>query len=552
MASDVDLPGQDPWVQGQDSDLREDLRRMSENSLYFFGKGILGYRDMTERCHGPFCAFLQHNVKQFKRALMPRDTYKTSAGTIAGSLWKGLHDTNQRILIANESATNAERMLRGIRGHLESNRTLRTLYSAEIPRDVRKVRWNDTELDLVRTQVFPEPTFDTIGMTGSVTSRHYSHMIFDDPISEEAVKSEKVMKDVINRLSAITALLTKPERDTVWLIGTRWALHDVYSWFDKAFGDKVGKFSRGIVEDGESIFPELMGLETIALKRSVMGAYKFSCLMMNNPRNEELQDLSPDLLRYWRWANKEHTVIETMSNTMEPTNQFYRTEDLDITVTVDLAPAERGSSDRNAIVTLGVAPDGSAFVLDLFAKRCTPIAVMDHIFAMAERWPIHKLGIESVAYQKAFKYFLKDAADRRGAWLNVVELKASGKKEIRVRGLQPILAVGRLYLNPADQLLVNEIADFPLGEHDDCVDALSMHLQIAQGWFNEERHKKFLELERELIHRIHGGSDLAEAEMFSDMPQYGNISTQSLPDRPKWYRALPAPPSPDTFRISLR
>lgn len=517
---DVDLPHQSPTMQKLDKDLRIDLRAQAEGNLYMFAKGILGYKDMTAHTHGPLCAFLQHNPKRFKRVLYPRDHYKTTVATIAGGMWKALRNPNERILIANESATNAQRMLGVMRQQFESNRTLRVLFSDLIPKNTRDVGWNNIELNLNRTEIYPEPTFDTIGMTGSVTSRHYSHMIFDDPISEEAVKSEKVMKDVINRMSAVTALLSKPEIDTIWLIGTRWALHDVYSWFDRSFGDRVGKFSRSVLEDGLPIFPELLSLETIALKRAIMGSYKFSCLMMNNPRNENLQDLDPAKVRYWRWYQKDST-IELLHHDLQPTGEIVALSDLDITITVDLAPAEKANSDRNAVVTLGVAPSGSAIVLDLFARRCTPLEVINHIFALhAQFSPISKLGIESVAYQKAFKYFLRDEADRRGVFLPIVELKSTGRKEIRVRGLQPVLGVGRLYVNPKDQLLLDEIADFPLGEHDDCVDALSMHLQIAQGWFNTERHERYLKAEAEMIAEVwgrSGGTPIdTNDEIFSD------------------------------------
>lgn len=495
-----DIPNLDEVTAQTPTDLLVDIRNRARNDLFFFVRGILGYDRTTENCHGPLCAFIQHNPKRFKRILMPRDHQKTTTVTIGGNMWRAIRDTNERILIANESATNAERMLRGIRQHCESNRVFRTLFSDLLPADTRRVRWNDSELDWNRTKIYPEPTFDTIGMTGSVTSRHYSHMCFDDPISEEAIKSEKVMQDTINRLSAVTALLSSPEVDTVWLVGTRWAFHDVYSWFDKSFPTLTGKFSRSVLEDGKPIFPELLSMEMIDIKRQVMGPYKFSCLMMNNPRNADIQELQVDKIRRWEWADSAQSVLRLFDINGDVVDEVPLAS-LDITATVDLAPAETIRSDRNAVTTIGVAPKGYVVMLECFAKRCSPIELMEYLFLIHRKYHIRTLGIEGVAYQKAFKYFLREECDRRNVWMNITELKATGKKEIRVRGLQPVIAVGRFYVHSSHQLFLQEAADFPLGEHDDTVDSASMHLQIANGWFNQERNERYLAAEAKVLRR---------------------------------------------------
>lgn len=488
--TDVDLPGLDSHIAGLTHDIRSDLAERGKRDLMFFGKGVLGYKDMTHDCHGPLCVYINTNKAQFKLILHPRDTFKTSVVTISGNLQKYLCDHEERILIGNESATNAERFLRAIRQHAESNRVFRALYSEVIPNDTRRVRWNDSELDFVRQGHYPEPTFDSIGMTGSVTSRHYTHICFDDPISEEAVKSPLVMQDTINRMSALTALLTKPEYNTVWLVGTRWALHDVYSWYEKTFALRLSKFARGIVEEGKIIFPELISEEMLAIKRSAMGEYKFSCLMMNNPRNDDLQDLNVQDLRFFS-----ETTDECVAYTdRDGADRRVRISDLDVTVTVDLAPAERTTSDRNAVVALGVTPWNEALVLEAWGARCTPLELIEKLFDLHKRYHPRRYGIEGVAYQKAFKYFLKQECERRGEFMRVEELKAVGKKEIRIRGLQPIMATGRLFIKGNQHLLRNEMADFPLGEHDDVVDALAMQLQMLRGQLSPEYQEK---LERE-------------------------------------------------------
>jgi hypothetical protein len=87
-------------------------------------------------------------------------------------------------------------------------------------------------------------------------------------------------------------------------------------------------------------------------------------------------------------------------------------------------------------------------------------------------------------------------------YLNVVPIKAIGKKELRIRGLQPIMATGRMYLDPKSMLLRQEMADFPLGEHDDVLDALSMQQQLWRGIMSPERWQKYKESEKRLFRRM--------------------------------------------------
>lgn len=509
LPHDGDLPHIDERIAQQPEDLRKDLAELGKSDLFFFAQGVLGYKDMTVGCHGPLCSFIQSNTAQFKMMLMPRDHFKTSVVTIAGNMQKAVRDSERRILIANESATNAERFLRAIRQHAENNKIFRALYGKSIPKDVRKARWNDQELDFAREGSYPEPTFDTIGMTGASTSRHFTDICIDDPISEEAVKSDKVMQDTINRLSSFTDLLVKPKDDQIWLVGTRWAYWDVYSWFLKTFGSQVGQFVRSVVEDGEIIFPELISPEILALKRQALGEYRFSCTQMNNPRNADAQDLNVADLRWWKWLGDD--AVELVDEQGKQL-RVVRLDQMDITVTFDPAPAETITSDRNAIVTCGITPWDEVVVLDVFAKRCTPLEAMEHLFWLRQRFAPRAFGIEGVAYQKAFKYFLKAECDRRGVWMRVEELKAQGKKEVRIRGLQPVMATHRLYILPTQHQLRNEMSEFPLGEHDDALDALSMQLQLWRKQMSPERWQK-LEQEAGKLTQVSISGHLYEHEL---------------------------------------
>lgn len=498
--AEQDLPHLDDSITKLPQDVREDLAERGRRDLYFLAKGVLGYRDMTPRCHGPLCVFHDGNPSRFKMTLHPRGTFKTSVVTISKNMQRVCRDSNRRILLANESATNAERFLGAIKQHVETNSVFRALYSSIIPKDFRRTRWSQSEVQFVREWVGPEPTIDTVGMTGAMTSRHYTDISVDDPISEEAAKSELVMRDVITRLDKIVALMVKPEEDNFDLTGTRWAYFDVYSHFEAVYGKKMARFIRGIYDEDGNIFPELLSEETLADARRNMGEYMFSCLYLNNPRNAEVQDFNVQDLRFWRWSTDEDSVV-----LYDPNGKILeevRVRELDVVVTIDVAPPDfTANTDRNAIVTTGVTPKGDVVVLDTWAKRCPPGPVIDHMLWLKRRYNPRVYGLERATYQMSLKYHADAEAERQQLYMNIVPVKPGGREKAHIRGLQPIAATGHLYILPTQHDLRNELADYPLGKHDDVADALALQQQLWRGVASPERWLRTRKAEQALLDR---------------------------------------------------
>lgn len=511
--ADVDLPRQDPKIQSIPSDYRGDLATALAGDLYVFAKSVCGYVDMTERAHGPMCVFLDsHPIKpdgepyRIKACGMPRATFKSSVGTIARNLQQLCQNRNRTKAIFNEAATNSQGFLRVIRTIAENNQTFRTFWSDLIPRDTKKVRWNDSQLDFNREIVRPEPSISAHGITGTLTSQHWDDLDFDDIISEEASKSEKVMNDATDRARKYRSLMVDPEKSTLTIKFTRWGFADTYAVLFRDIGADLALLLRGAIENDEPIFPERLGWKTLAKIRNEVKEYAFSCLYMNNPRNVEVQDFNVDDLRFCELRETSDGQVVILFDSDGREFRRYNLSQLEIYGTVDLAPAETNSSDRNAVVVVGICPTGEAVVLEAWGKRCTPIELMTHIFYLHRRFSPSKWGIEDTAYQKAYKYFVKDYADREDLYLNVVPVSVprggGGKHKPHIRGLQPIAATHRLYIQAHQHILRNELADYPLGEHDDVADALALQLQLWTNQMSPARWKRYKEIEAEIINEI--------------------------------------------------
>lgn len=550
MSEDQDLPNLDREITMMPKDIRDDLAEKGRRDLFFFAKGILGYRQMTTHCHKPLCVFHDRNPAKYKITLIPRGTFKTSVITIGKNTQRAVRDPNSRTCIINEVADNAEGFLGTIRQHFENNRVLRALYSEVIPKDFKKTTWNNSALRLNRQWMGPEDTIEAMGVLATLTSHHYTHLAYDDIISEDAVKSPQVMNDTIERSKKFRSLMVDPAHSTLDITGTRWALHDVYSHFIKSLAGSASLFVRGAIgPDGTLLFPELLDANTLASLRSEYGEYMFSCLYMNNPRDVANQDFNVQDLKFWRMSTDEESVVLFgRDGTIE---REWPLDKLDITVSVDLALAEKISDDSNAIVTCGTTPEGQAVVLDVWNKHCTPLEVVQRLVYLQKRWRPRQVGIESIMYQKSLKYFLKDECERQGVYMNIIDLKAipsrkgtgNNTKESRIRGLQPLAATGRLYVLPSQHVLRSQMADFPLGEHDDVLDALAHQLSMWRGLLSPERIRKYKESEARLIQRVMTeGLDPAIEQWSSrhprdiphpddlgiELPQFGNWEEVSI------------------------
>ncbi len=69
---------------------------------------------------------------------------------------------------------------------------------------------------------------------------------------------------------------------------------------------------------------------------------------------------------------------------------------------------------------------------------------------------------------------------RRKRYMDIVELRATGDKSSRIRGLVPLYKTGIIFHRRTQSPdLEAELLSFPGGKHDDIIDALAYQLQIV-------------------------------------------------------------------------
>ncbi len=213
------------------------------------------------------------------------------------------------------------------------------------------------------------------------------------------------------------------------------------------------------------LWPEQEDLYALMCIRAESGRTAFEREKQNSPVNPELCE----------WP--ESYFDETIWFDTWPENLRIKTLALDPSKGVD---ARRG--DYSAFVMLGLSGQGILYLEADMARRPTPQIVADGV----ERYRTFRpdaFGVEANQFQELFAAEFEAEFRKQGIlaarpWL----LDNRTNKQVRIRRLGPYLASRRLRFktgSPSTRLLVDQLKEFPIGDHDDGPDAAEMAIRLA-------------------------------------------------------------------------
>ena len=153
--------------------------------------------------------------------------------------------------------------------------------------------------------------------------------------------------------------------------------------------------------------------------------------------------------------------------------------------TLALDPSKGSDSrrgDYSALVMLGVDRQGVLYVEADMARRPTPQMVAEGVELFCRFRP-DVFGIEANQFQDLLAGEFEAEFRRQGVlaarpW--PVENRVN--KQVRIRRLGPYLSSRRLRFksnSPGTRLLVEQLEQFPVGDHDDGPDAAEMAIRLA-------------------------------------------------------------------------
>jgi len=433
-------------------------KRKAEQSLFYFSKYILGFKDLDENVHLEWETFLKGS-KRLKLIIVPRDHFKSTFFTISYTLQRLCLDKSKRFLLANAVFDNAKDFLRSIKEQIEKNQKLR--YWGIEPGDP----WSSEELAVKRDTIHKEPSVSIAGIGSQLPSQHYDCIIWDDLVNDKNITSKEYIDKVIEWWKNSLSLLEPDGLGIV--IGTFWHYRDLYQYIIENLSDEFDIFIRSAIkDDGTPYFASRFSIEELDRLRRLKGSYMFSLQYLNKLTNpEDAVFKMEDIQKYDEL----------------PKNVRYF-------MTVDPALSTDPTADYSVIMTCAVDSNNNLYVVDYFRDRVDPTVLIDKIFEKYLTYKPLKIGIEGVAFQRVLAFWIKDKERASGVWLPIEEFKTSHKiKADRILALQPRFSNKTVFIRKYMFELEDELLRFRYPninqEHDDIIDALAYQLEIISKPF---------------------------------------------------------------------
>jgi predicted phage terminase large subunit-like protein len=460
--------------------LRETEAERGRVDLQYLAWDILGYRDKTlpdgrfepgvsSEVHGNFIRLVK-SPKKRKLGLMPRGTYKTTIGTVCNCVQKILNDPNRRILIDSEVLSNSIKFLDSIKLGLRSEK-FRELYGNLISTKHRETAQEFT-VNTRTDNTLKEPTITATGIGTVNVGMHYTDIIVDDPHSEKNTGTKDQIDKVRDHYRLLLSLLEPGGEMCIW--GTRWHFYDLYDYLleeeiprNEHIWDVL--VEKAIRDDGSLFFPKRLTKAFLTEQRNAKGSYLFSCQYQNSPVSEEAQCFKKTFFKYW---NGDNYPIQDGKRIL-----------LNIYVLVDRAFSSKATADFTGVMVVGVSNSGNLYVLEAQRLKCGLQDLIEHIWRYQEKYGaerIKKVGIETINWEEAEQFF-QEQMRKRNKYFILERLKPDSRQSKNDRietALQARYANGAIYHKKRMVEFEDELLRFPVGTHDDMIDAFAYLPQL--------------------------------------------------------------------------
>ena len=185
--------------------------------------------------------------------------------------------------------------------------------------------------------------------------------------------------------------------------------------------------------------------------------------------------------------------------------------DIETVILVDPAKTVKAHSAESAIICVGISVTSARlYIRDCISEKLYPDELYDAIFAAANRYNAHVIGIEETSLNEFIKQPIKNEMFRRGLFFELVWLKPRGgmKKELRIKELVPYYRNGLIYHNASCQgikRLEQQLLMFPrsaLWDLMDCEAYIIPLLESGERYFAPRESEDSIEEEYAMLETI--------------------------------------------------
>jgi predicted phage terminase large subunit-like protein len=389
---------------------------------------------------------------------------------------------SEDIVLASYGSELSERNSRIVRDVIQDDRNP---FEVSLRTDSRAVdRWQTTAGGQVLA----------VGVGSGLTGHGAHLLIIDDPIRDRAEAESEAIRRSTDEWYADVARTRLAPGGKIVLMGTRWHWSDLLgSTLEKSQGEWCVLNLPAIAEDndllgrerGEALWPTRFPVESLPRVPSEMSSRSFQSLYQGKPT----PDQGGLFKRAWFENHFDGPIPVIIDKVQSGSGPFLQILDsprqFDVIGAIDCASTASVSSDFSAIAI--VATDGIDFyVLDVIRKRVEFNELLVMTIKAFQKWNPSLLFIEHTSNGFPLVQEL-----RRASALPVSPLTVKGSKVARAEATTAWFESSRVkFPRGAPWLsdLVDEYVAFPLGKHDDQVDALTMALRLSQQISDRQAH----------------------------------------------------------------
>ena len=146
-------------------------------------------------------------------------------------------------------------------------------------------------------------------------------------------------------------------------------------------------------------------------------------------------------------------------------------------------------SDNSAICVVAQDEAGYLYVLLSDGQRRHPDKIITDIISYAGNYQFSEFACEVVQFQELFAHNLRQETAKQGIYLNVVEVRPTVDKILRITGIIPMIKNGYIRFHPSQKNLIKELCFLGKWRTDDEADALQMAVSLFTKINTEFKHR---------------------------------------------------------------
>ena len=425
---------------------------------FYFSFIALRYKDYVDAPHIRELAdllmslYLDEESKHLCVSIPPRHS-KSSIMTIAFPLWLIFQDPDMHILIVNAEATLSENFGIRLREFVREYGEIFDVYVSDVKHSSTHLKFEDSKGNLYKGSI------RLTGSNGSITGQDADILILDDIYKGFADITPSLLDKKIEWFK--TMILQRKEPDTkLMVLHTRWASNDLIGYLMENAPDKYDFLSYpAIKDDGTPLWAERYSIEFLKAQLEEMGERLFSCIFQQKPLDET-----------GSFFNIDKVIFHD-----EPFNRagmkMLTCRSWDLAYSDESKGIQRDSS---AGVLMHRINDDTYVIEDIEHGQYGEY-LKEHLKKVAEKDTSNiTILIESGTVGGASKFLYKEYRSYLRGY-HTQQSKPVGAKVDRATPFRQAILDGKVHVHLTNERVrgefIKQITSFPLGKHDDIVDA---------------------------------------------------------------------------------